>query len=190
MPFAHVNSTKIFYKTIGEGEPILFLHGMGAGHRLWEPQEDFFSATNRMIIPDLRGHGDSGDFVFSSFNLELMADDMKHLLDSLNVEKVDVVGVSMGAMVSLIFAVKYSDYVKKLVVADGYSDFPSTGAKWAVKTIRAVFKRLPWPAIEKAVLSLYDEDKRNERYTKEMLQHAYTIDKEKFVEMKMSHCLT
>lgn len=82
MPKVTVNGTEIFYEVKGEGEPILFLHGMGGTWMMWEPQMSFFSRNFRMIMVDLRGHGQSGNnFPNDNFSFEIMADDLKYLLD-------------------------------------------------------------------------------------------------------------
>ncbi len=185
MPLAQINSTVIHYKLTGIGYPILFLHGMATGHRFWAPQEDHFSAKYQMIMPDLRGHGQSGKFIFSGFNLEIMADDMKHLLDHLEIKTIHAIGVSMGAMVALIFAIKYPNYVNRLVVSDGYCDFPNNAAKMAVKVIRGTLKRLPWKLTKKVVLSLYEKEKKGHSLTIRKLKQSYTVGKDEFAQMKM-----
>jgi 3-oxoadipate enol-lactonase len=55
-----VNGTEIYYEVKGEGEPILFLHGMGGTWMLWEPQMSDFSRNYRMLMVDLRGQGHWG----------------------------------------------------------------------------------------------------------------------------------
>ncbi len=96
----------LYYQTYGQGLPVVFLHGFPFNHTIWEPLIPLLQDEVRMILPDLRGFGQSPvtDDVYS---MRLQAEDVVHLLDLLEVEKAVVVGHSMGGYVSLAFAHAY-----------------------------------------------------------------------------------
>src|SRR5687768_994044 len=95
-----VNGIELFWEVIGEGEPLLWLHGgMGCGadwkYVCKEPPEGF-----RLIAPDLRGHGASTN-PSGSFTFRQCARDVQALLDHLNLPTVKAIGLSGGGITAL-----------------------------------------------------------------------------------------
>lgn len=89
---------KIYYEEQGTGQPLLLLHGHSLDMRMWNSQMKSFTRNYRTIRIDLRGYGRSSTqqegFQFCH------ADDVITVLDSLNINKVHVVGLSMGAFIA------------------------------------------------------------------------------------------
>jgi len=100
-----------------DGHPVLLIHGFPDSGRLWSKQVGPLSdAGHRVIVPDLRGYGQSGkpDDV-DSYNLMFLAADMGAVLDHLDVAKASVVGHDWGAAVAWGIASLAPDRVDKLV---------------------------------------------------------------------------
>lgn len=127
----------------GYGAPLILLHGNGESSGYFVNQIDRFANEYRVIAVDTRGHGASprGN---KPFTLETFADDLKNLLDSLNIEKANILGFSDGGNIAVIFALKYPERVASLVL-NGANLFPS-GLKGSflipVKVLFAVFSLL------------------------------------------------
>lgn len=127
----------------GYGAPLILLHGNGESSGYFVNQIDRFANEYRVIAVDTRGHGASprGN---KPFTLETFADDLKNLLDSLNIEKANILGFSDGGNIAVIFALKYPERVASLVL-NGANLFPS-GLKSSflipVKVFFAVFSLL------------------------------------------------
>lgn len=127
----------------GYGAPLILLHGNGESSGYFVNQIDRFANEYRVIAVDTRGHGASprGN---KPFTLETFADDLKNLLDSLNIEKANILGFSDGGNIAVIFALKYPERVNSLVL-NGANLFPS-GLKSSflipVKVLFAVFSPL------------------------------------------------
>ena len=127
----------------GYGAPLILLHGNGESSGYFVNQIDRFANEYRVIAVDTRGHGASprGN---KPFTLETFADDLKNLLDSLNIEKANILGFSDGGYIAVIFALKYPERVASLVL-NGANLFPS-GLKSSflipVKVLFAVFSLL------------------------------------------------
>src|SRR5437870_13614095 len=83
---------------------------------MWEPQLSALSAEFRLLVPDIRGFGDSQPP--SAWTMEEMADDLDELLGKLAVPACDVVGVSMGGYIALAFWSKYPNRIRKLVLSN------------------------------------------------------------------------
>ena len=86
------------YDILGEGDNLLFIHGWGVDKRIWRQQAKFFSQYYKVITVDLPGHGQSS---WEKVELDTMAQDLKFLLQELGVDKVTIVGSSLGGLVAL-----------------------------------------------------------------------------------------
>lgn len=111
------------YIEAGAGFPLVMLHGNNEDHTFFEHQMGPFSQKYRVITPDTRGHGDSprGE---APFTLDQFADDLKDFLDGLGIQKCHLLGFSDGGNIALIFALKYPQYIEKMIV-DGANLDPS-----------------------------------------------------------------
>ncbi|MFW9966831.1 MAG: alpha/beta fold hydrolase [Candidatus Thorarchaeota archaeon] len=119
MPRFDYDDISIFYKVAGEGRPVLLIHGLGGDHRGWEFQEKDLAARFQIIMPDLRGHGQTTvEELGMMIPPDLVADDLNALLEHLGHEKVHVVGISLGGIIAQKFVLKYPERVDKLVLVD------------------------------------------------------------------------
>ena len=93
--FFHSNGDRLFYATLGGGPPVILLHPTPVDHRFWLPVAELLAAQYRLIIPDLRGHGQSerGE---GPITVEKLAADAGRLLDELALSKALFAGCSVG----------------------------------------------------------------------------------------------
>jgi pimeloyl-ACP methyl ester carboxylesterase len=86
---------EIVYWALGDGPPVLLLHPFPANHEFWLPVAEALATRYRILLPDLRGHGesDAGD---GPATMEKHASDIAHVLDDAEVGRVPIVGVSIG----------------------------------------------------------------------------------------------
>ncbi|OPX78947.1 MAG: haloalkane dehalogenase [Methanosaeta sp. PtaB.Bin039] len=108
----------IEYDDIGDGVPLLLIHGFMLDRTLWQPQIADLSQIYRVITPDLRGFGESSDTDGKAMTMEQYAADLKSLLDSVNLKQAVIGGISMGGYIALAFYAKYADRVKGLILAN------------------------------------------------------------------------
>ncbi len=117
MPKTKINGINMYYEVHGEGEPLLLANGIFMNTTSWFGQLPFFSKYFKVIVYDMRGQGQtdkpSGDYSF-----EIHADDQRALLDYLGIDRVHHVGISYGAELGLVFALKYSERLKSLVLSN------------------------------------------------------------------------
>jgi 2-succinyl-6-hydroxy-2,4-cyclohexadiene-1-carboxylate synthase len=108
---------------VGDGPPLLLLHGFTGSARSWERQLARWSTTHRCFAPDLLGHGGSDAPADpSAYRLERQADELVRLLALLDAEPAMVVGYSMGARIALVLALDHPLLVERLVL-----ESPSAG---------------------------------------------------------------
>jgi len=107
--------TELFYTSKGIGNPLVLLHGFLESSKIWEPFIDELSKKRQVICIDLPGHGKSG-VINPVHSMELFATAVHAVLQHLKVEKISLVGHSMGGYVSLAFCEKYPDMMESLVL--------------------------------------------------------------------------
>ena len=112
-----VNNITIGYSDHGVGLPIVYLHAFPLNRTMWATQEHLLSSQFRIIAIDLRGHGES-DAPLWRYTLEQSADDVRALLDHLEIQQALFVGLSMGGYILFSFYRKYAARVKGLILAD------------------------------------------------------------------------
>lgn len=96
---------------------IVAVHGITGNHRCWSYLADSLPEM-RVVAPDLRGRGGSSD-LGGPYGMVRHADDLLHVIDALEVERVVLVGHSMGGFVSTVFAHRHPDRVSSIVLVDG-----------------------------------------------------------------------
>jgi len=126
------NGIEISYEVHGkDGAPWLVLsHSLACSVRMWDPQIEALKGSYRILAYDTRGHGASGA-PKGEYTLEMLADDLKALLDALGVNSPHYCGLSMGGMIGQTFALKYPGILQTLVLADTSSRIPpEVGPVW------------------------------------------------------------
>jgi 3-oxoadipate enol-lactonase len=100
------SDAQIVYHALGDGPPVVLLHPFPANHEFWIPVAEALASRYRLIIPDLRGHGDSeiGD---GPATMEKHAADIASVLDDANVGRAPMIGVSIGGYVLFEFWRRY-----------------------------------------------------------------------------------
>ncbi|HLZ87115.1 MAG TPA: alpha/beta fold hydrolase [Puia sp.] len=102
MPVTHIRGIRLAYDDLGQpnGKPLVFIHGHPFNRTMWTEQVTHFSNNYRLILPDLRGYGET-EVTTPRVLLDEMALDIIHLLDELKIEKAVFIGLSMGGQIVL-----------------------------------------------------------------------------------------
>jgi len=110
-----VNGARIVYRRIGKGPPLVVLNGFGATSADWDPSFiDRLSSSNELILLNNRGIGATDDG--QPFDIAKLAADAARVIETLGIERANVMGWSMGGFIAQAFALKYADRVDKLVL--------------------------------------------------------------------------
>ena len=133
------NGIDLHYTVEGAGPWLVMSHSLACDSAMWDEQAALLAKRFKVVRFDTRGHGRS-DAPPGAYSLDLLADDAKHLLDTLGARTVHWVGLSMGGMIGQTFALKYPGIFQSLVLADTTSYYPPELAPlWAdrIKTAQA-----------------------------------------------------
>ena len=108
---------EIAYDDVGSGPSVVLLHGYPFNRSMWREQVEELRKNHRVIVPDLRGHGESA-VTPGPATMESMALDVASLLETLNISRATIGGLSMGGYVALAFYRLFPLRVRSLVLAD------------------------------------------------------------------------
>ena len=117
MTVIRIDDIQMAYTDTGMGHPVVLIHGYPFNRSLWNEQVEALSSSYRVIVPDLRGFGES-DSSAGPASMNRMAQDVAGLLDHLEISRAVICGLSMGGYVTLAFYKQFPSRVRALVLAD------------------------------------------------------------------------
>jgi pimeloyl-ACP methyl ester carboxylesterase len=137
----HLNTddgVELYYEEVGSGHPLVFVHEFAGDCRSYEPQLRYFARRYRCIAFNARGYPPSdvpGDW--QRYSQERARDDIRAVLDALQIAQAHVVGISMGGFAALHFGLAYADRATSLVVAGcGYGAEPDKRMQFQGEAMR------------------------------------------------------
>ena len=136
-----VNNITLAYERFGRGAPLILIHGFPLDHTSWSETTPLLKNDFDIILPDLRGFGQSTTIEIP-YTMSDIADDLAGLLDHLEIEKVALAGHSMGGYVALAFIRKYPQRVSGLGLISSQAAADSSERKSGrYQTIRDVTQK-------------------------------------------------
>ena len=118
MPKAMANGIQLYYESTGEGFPLILAHEFAGDFRSWEPQVRFFSRRYRVIAYNARGYPPSDvPPDESAYSQEHAVEDLRALLEYLNIDHAHIGGLSMGGTLALNFGLTHPHMAKSLIIA-------------------------------------------------------------------------
>lgn len=151
-------SSPVFYRTEGEGFPVVLIHGFAEDGTIWQNQIAYLAKSFKLIIADLPGSGNS------SFNSKLItiddfADCLKFILDKEQISTCIIIGHSLGGYITLAFAEKYPEKLKAFGLFHSMAYADSEEKKMARKKgIEFIKKNGSRDFIKQSVPNLFAED--------------------------------
>ena len=127
------DGVKLYFEEVGSGIPIVFVHEFAGDYRSYEMQLRYFGQRYRCIAYNARGYPPSDvPQDGARFSQERARDDIRSVLDALEIDKAHIVGLSMGGFATLHFGFTYPERARSLVVAGcGYGAAPEKRAQFA-----------------------------------------------------------
>jgi len=154
---------EIVYWTLGDGPPVVLLHPFPAHHEFWTPVADSLGARYRLILPDLRGHGESG-VGEGPATMEKHAADIGRVMDDADVGRAPLIGVSIGGYVLFEFWRKFRGRVAAIGLCN--TKAPADGPEARAGRLQAandVLDRGTEPFLESMISRLFGKTTRETR---------------------------
>ena len=138
MPKLNIGEINFYYELAGQGQPIVFIHGLGSSTRDWAAQAAYFSDGFKVVTFDLRGHGQS-DKPRGPYSVPLFATDIAQLIKTLRLDPAHVVGLSLGGMVAFQLVVSFPTLVKSLAIVNSVPEYRLRSLKARFDGLRRLF---------------------------------------------------
>jgi len=157
------DDAEIFYDIAGSGSPVVLLHPTPADHEFFLPISQILSARYRLIMPDLRGHGESG-LGNGPATMQKHALDVARVMDHAGVERAPLLGVSIGGRIIFEFWRRFRERVSALILCDTEARADSSEARAnRFRVAEDVLQRGTEPFVESMVPKLMGETTRRSR---------------------------
>ena len=174
--YVDAGGVMIYYKAIGNGEPLVALHGgPGASHDYLLPGLIPLARTNRLILIDERGSGRSErlDDV-SAYTVENMVEDVEAVRAALGLDKINLLGHSYGGVLAQAYALKYQEHLSHLILCSTFHSTKQLNDVFAqMKTKMSPELRARIDKMEKAGLYGHGKDYAKGRYTDDYMEAAW-----------------
>jgi 3-oxoadipate enol-lactonase len=163
MPRISSDDAEIFYDITGSGPPVILLHPFPVHHEFWLPVAQMLSSRYRLILPDLRGHGES---LLGSgpATMQKHATDIARVMDAAGVDRAPLIGVSIGGYAIFEFWRCFRDRVTTLVLCNTKAQADSPEARSArLQVADDVLQRGTEQFFESMVEKVFGETTRRSR---------------------------
>jgi 3-oxoadipate enol-lactonase len=155
--------TEIAYRVVGSGSPVVLLHPFPVHHEFWLPAAQALTSRYQLILPDLRGHGESGAGEGPA-TIEKHAADLARILDHLEIGRAPLAGVSIGGYVLFEFWRRHRGRVAALALCNTKAPADSPEARAArLQAAADVVERGTEPFFESMVPRLIGQTTRASR---------------------------
>ena len=121
------NGVGINYTVEGKGPWVVLSHSLACNYSMWDEQAAALKRNYRVLRFDTRGHGDS-DAPGGAYSLKMLTEDLLAILDDLDIDEAHFVGLSMGGMIGMTFALSHPGRFLSLVLCDTSSRIPAEAA--------------------------------------------------------------
>jgi len=132
MPYAQTDSIRLYYEVTGEGPPVVFVHEFGGDMQSWEPQIRYLSRFFTCITFNARGYPPSDvPEDPTAYSQEIFTRDIAVVLNALKIKQAHIVGLSMGSVSTLDFAIRFPAMARSIVLCGcGYGSVPEQRSAW------------------------------------------------------------
>lgn len=154
---------EIAYEVLGKGAPVVLLHPFPAHHEFWKPLAGHLATRYRVLMPDLRGHGDSG-VGDGPATMEKHAADVARVCDAAGLGRAVFAGVSIGGYILFEFWRRYRERVSALILSDTRPQADTEeGRANRLKSAEDALQHGPEPFIDGMLPKLLGESTRRRR---------------------------
>ena len=179
MPFITVNGVSLHYELRGRGHDstIVLTNGLLMNTSGWAHQAAALTKYYQVLLYDLRGQGKS-EHPQTNYSLNVHVEDLKALLDALELESVHLAGISYGGEISLLFASRFSEMVKTLFISSAVSEVNLPLRKDIQKWVDAANTGNARLFYQATVADNFSEKwlERNPEWEKQSIEHYETLD--------------
>ena len=139
---ARCNDINVAWSEAGRGAPLVLIHGLADDHRAWRRAIPDLMLRHRVILYDLRGHGETS-LGEPDGSLSQLGEDLVALLNGLDIERPDVAGFSLGGTIALRLAIDHPHRVNRLALVATSSRVGRAASDWYRERVAMVERKDP-----------------------------------------------
>jgi 3-oxoadipate enol-lactonase len=139
---ATCNDVEVAWFEVGRGEPLILIHGLADDHRAWRRVLPDLALRHRVILYDLRGHGQTSPGEPDG-TLRQLSDDLVALMDAIGLDHADVAGFSLGGTIAMRVAIDHPDRIRRLALVATSSRVGRSAAEWYRQRVEMVERKDP-----------------------------------------------
>jgi 3-oxoadipate enol-lactonase len=139
---ATCNDIEVAWFEVGRGEPLVLVHGLGDDHRAWRRSLPDLALRHRVILYDLRGHGQTS-LGEPDGTLRQLGDDLVGLMDAIAVDRADVAGFSLGGTIAMRVGIDHPHRIRRLALVATSSRVGRSAADWYRQRLEMVERKDP-----------------------------------------------
>jgi 3-oxoadipate enol-lactonase len=151
-----VGAIQVNYEIEGSGPWVVMSHSLACAVSMWDEQADALKGKYKVLRFDTRGHGGS-DAPPGAYTLDALAEDLHGLLGALSITHPHFVGLSMGGMIGMAYALKYPGVFKSLVLCDTSSRIPPEAQPVWDERIKTALEQGMAPLVEATLKRWFTE---------------------------------
>lgn len=187
MPDIQLQDVTLRYEVAGEGQPLLFLNGLGMSLEDWDSQAAFFSKEYHVIRFDYRGQGES-DKPPGPYSIPLFCEDAANLLHRLNAGPANLVGLSMGGMVAFQMAVSHPGLLRSMVIVNSGPELVLRNRRQKFEFLkrRLIVRMLGMRTMAKILAGSLFPEKGQEKLRDEITNRWARNDKDAYIQSFMA----
>ncbi len=163
MQLVKSGDAQIAYRVLGEGHPVILLHPFPVNHEFWLPVAEALSTRYRVILPDLRGHGDS-EIGEGPATMAKHAADLGRVMDDAEISRAPIIGISIGGYLLFEFWRNHKNRVTALGLCNTKAQADNTEARAGrLQTAADVMERGTEPFFESMIPRVFGQTTRDMR---------------------------
>ncbi|OLD54450.1 MAG: hypothetical protein AUI56_00095 [Actinobacteria bacterium 13_1_40CM_2_66_13] len=136
------NDIEVAWHEAGRGDPLILIHGLADDHRAWRRAVPDLMLHHRLLMYDLRGHGETS-LGAADGTLRQLGDDLVTLLDAIEVERADIAGFSLGGTIAMRVAIDHPDRARGIALVATSSRVGHSAAGWYRERVEMVERNDP-----------------------------------------------
>src|SRR5260370_22980277 len=139
---ATCNDIEVAWFEVGRGEPLSLVHGLGDDHRAWRRALPDLALRHRVVLYDLRGHGQTS-LGKADGTLRQLGEDLVALMDTITIDQADVAGFSLGGTIAMRAGIDHPDRISRLALVATSSRVGPSAPEWYRQPVEMVVPHDP-----------------------------------------------
>lgn len=175
------SENELNYRVVGQGHPIIFLHGFLENNSMWNHAVNYYSTSNKCVLIELFGHGDS-PLIEQNPTLEKFSRAVVNLINKERIKDFTLVGHSLGGYVALEVLKTEENRVKQIILLNSHPWEDSAVKKQERTKVAEIIEKNKSLFLRQAIPNLFKDQKANESIINDLIEQANNMSKKAIID--------